>query len=372
MSSQEHSGINHFLAEPGPREFAAPMTESLGAAIRALRESHGWGVADVSARLKFGVRQIEALEADRWEELPQGPSLRGLVRNYARLLGVPPETFMDALPAHLQQQASGTTASLAPVGVMPHSTLPRWEGRRRSAWPTMLLVLFLICVLALAAYLVFAWWLPRNAEQTAAEPIGFPLAVDPEPLALETLSSRQSITPVETPAAGTPPEGAASGSVSSSATGDAPAVGPSVVSGAAAGQPASELGGAPSPDVSEPAMPTPAGAPQTDGQQAAAPVAGAAATAGPMAAEPQAATPAATGNQLAFEVSAASWVEVRDASGSVVLSSTLQPGAGPQIEATPPLRLVIGNASGVSLRWQGNAVDLSPHQRGNVARLTLQ
>ncbi|MBU4612857.1 DUF4115 domain-containing protein, partial [Achromobacter sp. GG226] len=77
-------------------------------------------------------------------------------------------------------------------------------------------------------------------------------------------------------------------------------------------------------------------------------------------------------NQVAFSVTTASWVEVRDANGTIVLSSTLQPGAQTSVEAAPPARVVIGNATGVQLQWQGAAVDLAPFRRGNVARLTLE
>ena len=37
-----------------------------------------------------------------------------------------------------------------------------------------------------------------------------------------------------------------------------------------------------------------------------------------------------------------------------------------------PLALVIGNANGVKLFWRGQAVDLAPHTKGEVARLTLE
>ena len=59
--------------------------DRLGAA-RAARIK-GWSVDEVSSRIKFSARQIEALENEQWADLPSGVSLRGLIRNYARLLG---------------------------------------------------------------------------------------------------------------------------------------------------------------------------------------------------------------------------------------------------------------------------------------------
>lgn len=355
--SQENPGVSHFLLDSETAAIGpGGAGGTLGASIRALREARGWGIADVSARLKFAVRQIEALESDRWEDLPQGPSLRGLVRNYARLLDIAPETLMQALPEHLQQHVPASAASLAPVGVMPHGTLPRWSGeaRRRRSWPTVLLVLFLICALALAAYLVFAWWLPRNAENAASsEPVGYPLAVNRESLTMPSPFAPEPAaapTPSASPAPSSPavPGMASTGESATLAAADAP-----LMEGAFANP---ETG-------TVPAGSTPAGstaAAQLGPDSLAAP------------ADPAAPTPLVANHQLAFTVTAASWVEVRDASGAVVLSSTLQPGAGPQIEVTPPARVVIGNTQGISLSWQGAAVDLGPHQRGNVARLTLE
>jgi cytoskeleton protein RodZ len=47
-------------------------------------------------------------------------------------------------------------------------------------------------------------------------------------------------------------------------------------------------------------------------------------------------------------------------------------GTTQAITASPPLDLVIGNATDVTLTWKGQRVDLAPHTRQNVARLRLQ
>lgn len=403
--SQQYTGVDPFL--PGSDDSTDFVRShagrgSFGASLSALREARGWTVADVSARLKFGVRQIEALEADRWEDLPQGLPLRGLIRNYARLLDVAPETLMSALPEHLQHQ-NVPVGNLTPVGALPHSTLPRWsaDGRRRRSWPMVVLVLFLLCALALAAYLVFAWWLPRNAATNTSEVTGFPMVDGSESsLAINPLSSGQASAMVgTTPAAPAGSANTASGAVQAPGGGNqtvavpGPASGspaPGATTGAAASLPQTTIApgvsipGVATPGVVTPGVATPGSATagvaggvsgQVPAAGAAVPAVAGSATGGtPLSApaDPAAPAPSVVGNQLQFNVTAASWVEVRDASGSVVLSSTLQPGATPQVDATPPVRVVIGNAKGVSLNWQGEAVDLGPHQRGNVARLTLE
>lgn len=67
-----------------------------------------------------------------------------------------------------------------------------------------------------------------------------------------------------------------------------------------------------------------------------------------------------------------SWVQVRDASGKVVLEALYPPGSSREISARPPLTLIVGNAPGVRLTYGDRAIDLAPHTRVAVARLTLE
>ena len=67
-----------------------------------------------------------------------------------------------------------------------------------------------------------------------------------------------------------------------------------------------------------------------------------------------------------------SWTEVKDRSGRVLISRMNSGGTTQAVAGTPPLDLVIGNASDVTLTWKGKRVDLAPHTRQNVARFTLE
>ena len=44
----------------------------VGSALRTLRQSKGWSLDEVSSRIKFSAKQIEALENEQWAELPTG------------------------------------------------------------------------------------------------------------------------------------------------------------------------------------------------------------------------------------------------------------------------------------------------------------
>lgn len=67
-----------------------------------------------------------------------------------------------------------------------------------------------------------------------------------------------------------------------------------------------------------------------------------------------------------------SWVEIRDGNGNIVFGQLMSAGSRRSIVGTPPLSIVIGNADGVRLSYQSRDIDLAPHTRVNVARLTLE
>jgi cytoskeleton protein RodZ len=67
-----------------------------------------------------------------------------------------------------------------------------------------------------------------------------------------------------------------------------------------------------------------------------------------------------------------SWVEVKDAAGTIITSRLNDPGSERVVRASPPVTVVIGNASGVTLSYRGKPVDLEPHTREGVARVTLE
>jgi cytoskeleton protein RodZ len=116
-----------------------------------------------------------------------------------------------------------------------------------------------------------------------------------------------------------------------------------------------------SPSVSAASLPAQISAPD-----AAAP-GGATESAAPIAAAP---APASL-IRLAFRERA--WVEVTQADGRVLLSQNNDAGSEQKLDGKPPFKLVIGNASAVTLEYRGRAIDLKPLTSiENVARVTLE
>lgn len=118
--------------------------------------------------------------------------------------------------------------------------------------------------------------------------------------------------------------------------------------------------------------PAPAPVAPRPGEAAAMPAAAAVATGTPAATAPvdQPALPGGKRVRLEFEED--SWVEIRDSEERVIFSRLNPAGTEQVVEGRPPLSLVVGNAHAVRLTYDGKPVDLAPHTRVDVARLTLQ
>jgi len=123
---------------------------------------------------------------------------------------------------------------------------------------------------------------------------------------------------------------------------------------------ASDKAGTPPPNPVLPSTPTGEPSPATEPAAATAPLPVSASGAAPAAEE-----------AIAITYRDNSWTEIRDRDGRVVLSGMNRAGTTQHVSGTPPLDVVIGNASDVGVTYRGNPVDLVPHTRQNVARLRL-
>jgi len=76
--------------------------------------------------------------------------------------------------------------------------------------------------------------------------------------------------------------------------------------------------------------------------------------------------------ELHLTFQADSWVEVRDRNGKTIFSRLNPQGTDQRVRGTPPLVVVVGNPRGVRLTYNDRLVDLDPHIKRDVARLTLE
>ena len=90
------------------------------------------------------------------------------------------------------------------------------------------------------------------------------------------------------------------------------------------------------------------------------------------AAEPEPVVQEAAGPALIqLRFSEDSWVEM-EAHGRKLVIGTQYAGSERTVRAEPPIEILLGNAPGVELLYRGEVVDITPYQRGKVARLVLE
>lgn len=167
--------------DPTSTGAAAPL--SAGALLRAAREQRGLHIAALAAAMKVAPRTLEALEADRHEELLDLGFTRALAQTVCRALKVDPAPILARLP-----QASDA-APLAQVGAGLNTPFRDRPGRRDPAdffllrrpivWATGLVVLATVAL----AMLPPGWLSWRTV---AADVISAPLSA-PLPASAATL-----------------------------------------------------------------------------------------------------------------------------------------------------------------------------------------
>jgi len=74
---------------------------------------------------------------------------------------------------------------------------------------------------------------------------------------------------------------------------------------------------------------------------------------------------------LTVTASADTWIEITDVNGEQLELDLVRAGSNREYRGLAPFQVMIGRASAVVLTMDGQAIDLGPHTRGNVARMTL-
>jgi cytoskeleton protein RodZ len=142
--------------------------ESFGARLKREREQQGMELEGVAATTKISVRMLQALEEERFGQLPGGIFNKGFVRAYARHLGLDEEqAIADYLVA-----AGGPTPSKEPEAVLADLAAraveirPESEPRRSGdiPWGKLSVVLLLVAV-------AFALWSARSRGSRSSEEI---------------------------------------------------------------------------------------------------------------------------------------------------------------------------------------------------------
>jgi cytoskeleton protein RodZ len=155
----------------------APVQEvSAGALLRRAREAAGMHVAAVAVSLKVPVRKLEALEADRYEDLGDPVFIRGLASSVCRQLKVDPQPVLQRLPQTAAPRLVRDNDGLnAPFRAPGDGAAPTWIDRIRQPVPATVAALL---VGAVAIYFLPAAHLE---EKAAADTPSAPVLAAPIP-----------------------------------------------------------------------------------------------------------------------------------------------------------------------------------------------
>ncbi|MFM0387805.1 helix-turn-helix domain-containing protein [Paraburkholderia dipogonis] len=344
------------VVQPGPASFDS--LAAVGARLTQLRESKGWTIEDVSARLKVSVTKLRALESGDISHLPDTTFALGVVRSYAKMLGADPTPFTQAL-----RREKGVPAPDLSMPASSGKDLPRGRvslslggsGQKSRSW------LWGIAAVIVAVIALGMWhtnggdssaWLARlkaSANGAAGGTTGASGAVaqgqpaGSEANADDAASAPEAQAAVDNAASATPMPAPL-------ATGAAPSPAPAVTAAAAAPKAGSQV--------------------QAAAQGASAPVVSA--IGAPAAADT--AAPAVGEAIIALRVTQDSWFSVRGKDGKEVFSGLVHAGDTKEVTGAAPFKVTVGNRAGLeSLTLDGQPVDPSKYSaaKGNVARFAL-
>lgn len=290
----------------------AEVLTSAGALLKAAREAQGLHIAALAVALKVPVKKLEALEADRFDLLPDIVFVRALAASVCRTLKIDSTPILLNLPnttvAHLNSKVPVMSVPFR----APRDRLGLSLKDQLSKPLTFVVLLLLSGVLAL----VFVP-LPQLASLGGSSPS-------------DTLVEGKQTLPISAVETTTTVLVDASSVVAASTS--------SIVN-----------------------------SPIVIGQ-----VAAVAPALTPNLPPPIVAASSAAVDLVVFTARGASWVEVVDATASVKLRKTLANGDVVSASGVAPLSVVVGRADVVDVQLRGKPFDLIPVAKENVARFEVR
>ncbi|MFD0912837.1 helix-turn-helix domain-containing protein [Methylophilus luteus] len=356
------TGDTHSM-QPSTPETATPLIEETppieetpivtlpgsgcGNVLKAARETQGLSIHEVSSHLRLGPKQIQAIEQDDFDKLPQPSIVRGFIRNYAKLLNI------DVTPVLAAYQRIVPSTAPLPLSVRSNASPSVIDKPARTIRPQRILTFFIFLILAaILAYFYINHIKPQALKNAS-------LALDVDEIS-ETTGQDINVPPAVTetvslPAAAdaTATTGQAAAPATATATEPAAGIAPEAATTQTQAQVAEPAAVATStPDSTIVSTPTPAANNAVESTTL-------------KSADPQKAI-------LVFRVTEDSWVRIEDMQGKKILSEVLSAGSEHNVVAEKPVNVIVGHAQGTQLTIDNQPYDLTQATRGRVARIQLK
>jgi cytoskeleton protein RodZ len=339
--------MNALMVPDAETERADALRQGPGQRLRALREAQALHLADVARALHLSPATLEQLERDDFASLPNSVFVQGYLRNYARFLGEPVEPYIQAfnqLRPDPQEERQDLRASRVPIKIEVRSN---HVAVRLVSWG---IAIALIALLGIWGKGFLHDYGALLEEDPLAVPAANPPMSEPMPLTLQIPVGQ----PKPPPAAATP---ATNGATATETSGAAPTV-PKPPAGTTTGTPGPAQ---PTAAAGEPAV---AHAEPPSGAETATPEQG-------DTTDPAAAADGQPPYKVVLEMVGKSWVDVRDATGKLVVVGELNTGEKHELSGKPPFTFVFGKSSRVRMTVNGKPFDIERHSRRDVARFSL-
>lgn len=288
---------------------------SAGALLRQARESAGLHVAALAVAMKVPVKKLEALEADRYHDLPDTTFTRALAASVCRSLKIDAAPILERLP-------QGPTPVLRRQDTKLNAP---FKAQHLPAQPSIFAslskpTLAVVALLLLGALLVVFWPNLPSVTDTISVPSGevqgAPIPVGPADPTVQATSANPEAVSSTIALAASPdlaPAAASADTTASAASASAPAL----AVGGTGVDPANAL--------------------------------------------------------IVFKaVVGDSWVQVTDAKGKNILRRSVQLGEAVSAGGALPLSVVVGRANAMEVTVRGQRFELATHTRDNVAKFEVK
>lgn len=289
---------------------------TFGQKLRQAREARNITLAEISDVTKISTRALQALEWERFEQLPGGIFNKGFVKAYARCVGLNEE---ETVAAYLEaSKAAAPETDLKALAAQVEASHPR-RGSRLPGAATVVAVLAILVAVTMGGLWLREHW--KEAREAADAQHQRESAAQAAAQAAE-LAKLHEVTAAQTAAAGlnttnSAVPAATDASVTSPAGGTTPASAPAAV--------------APAPKATTPAVTQPAAPADSKGS----PI------------------------EITVRASSRAWISVlRDDHQAETI--TLDPDdperSSRSYKAKERVKLIMGNPGGLSVTWNGKAV----------------